>query len=601
MKRTSSEAQSGRTAPRRPRVAGVLVAGALALGGLCAAAPVASAAGAVTLPGSPLVVSIGSQGQCQSSYENAGNNFYPGGGTIGDCGFFLAFSKEGKEPVEGNKELKETLYGFEPVSLPELGGTARGLGATSYTEVSQGAPTGTGTAADPHKQVTVFKVSKEEQDTKAKLDYALVTETTTYVNGEPQFTSSFEVQNVTGQKLSELPELPELNPAPAETLKFHAIYAGDLYTDSSDFGTGVFLGGPPRFIGGQNSTTGVFGGFIEAGLPSPPWANYQTGCWSVVPEPLGRCPTTSPTDGGIWAAVKAAPEAAPEHEEVFNDDVDPNLIDNAVGVSWNSVTPGLAAGEKLTYSIINRAQIPSGLIVAPVSQTHVVGQSATITVTATDTVGTPYANRPLVYTIGGANPKSGSVTTNAAGVATLSYTGTKDGLDTAQLFLDLAGTGAQTTHDPASAAQINWTPAPPAPDSSYKVQSVKANSDGTITIIFVPTQNGTALVEVTVPTATISRRQAIAARAKRCKRNQVRIKGRCRPRTTISGKVKATGKAGVRLKVTVKPSHKLKSALRRGKKVGLTVKLTYESALGGRATAKSFHVTVRPKRKTKRG
>jgi hypothetical protein len=558
---------SRRTGPGRI-VAGALVAAAL----FALTAASAGAAGTVTLPGSPLIVSVGAEGQCQSNYLNAGNNFYPGTGTVGDCGFFLGFPSAGNPP-----KLQEKVYGFQGVAGPSLG-------STEYTEVSPGSPTGSGTSADPYKLVTQFKVT----DAETKLDYALITETTTYVNGEAQFTSTFEVENITGETI------PGFTTAPKATLKFHAIYAGDLFTDNSDFGTGVFLAGPPRFIGGQNNTTGVFGGFIEAGSPSPSWTNFQTGCWNFVPEE--RCPMTSPNDHGIWPAVEGAKTESP----VFNDDVDPNLIDNAAGVSWdNNLTSGLAAGHSTSYSIINRAQIPANLSVQPVTQTHTVGQTATVTITATDTGATPYAGRPLVYSIGGSNPKSGSVTTNASGQATISYVGTAAGLDTMQMFLDLAGTGTQQPQDPASAAQIVWTPAPPAPtpNSTYKVQSIHANSNGTITITFVPTQEGTATVEVTVPTATISR-NALAARKLKCKRNQVKIKGKCRPTATLSGKVSATGNAGVALTITVKPSSKVKKALAKGRKVQLTAKLTYRSKLGGAPTVQTFHFTVvKPKSK----
>jgi hypothetical protein len=540
---------------------------------MCLAAASASATDPVTLPGGPLIVSVGAQGQCESNYLNAGNNFFPGSGTLGDCGFFLGFPEAGNPTA-----LRKKVFGFQGVVAPSLG-------ATEYTEVSPGSPTGSGTSSDPYKLVTVFKVT----DTESKLDYALITETTTYVNGEPQFTSTFEVENLTGK-----PASGGLAPAPAATLKFHAIYAGDLYTDDSDFGTGVFLGGPPPFVGGQNTTTGVFGGFIQSGPPSPPWDNYQTGCWNTVPEE--RCPTTSPSDGGIWPAV----ENATTESKVFNDDIDPNLIDNAAGVSWdNKLTTGLAAGARTTYSIINRAQIPAGLSVQPVTQTHTVGQTGTVTVAATDNVGTPYTNRALVYTIGGANPKSGSVLTNAAGVATISYVGTAAGIDTMQMYLDLGGSSVQTPQDPASAAQLTWTPASPTPTGSYAIKSIKANSDGTITIVFVPVQEGTATVEVTVPTATISRNASIA-KAKRCKKSQIKIHGKCRPKTSVSGRVTAKGKAGVPLRITVKPSSKVKKALAKGKKVQLTAKLTYKSLLGGAPTVKTYHFTVKAKTKKKK-
>src|SRR4029077_182780 len=165
---------------------------------------------------------------------------------------------------------------------------------------------------------------------------------------------------------------------------------------NDDHGTGVFLGGPPRFIGGQNAHTGTLGGFVEAALPALPWTNYQEGYWNgpSVAE------TTDELDKGIWNAVRTAAQVS----EVFNGNIDPNLIDNGAGVSWDQfLKTGLESGKHATFTIINRAQVPTTLGVQPVKQTLTVGQTGTITVTATDNVGTPYANRALVYSIGGAN------------------------------------------------------------------------------------------------------------------------------------------------------------------------------------------------------
>ena len=187
----------------------------------------------------------------------------------------------------------------------------------------------------------------------------------------------------------------------------------------------------------------MFGGFVEAPPPSPPWSDYQAGCWDVVPETEGRCPTTSPSDGGIWAAVRGATAG---EAPVFNDDIDPNLIDNAAGVSWDDhLSKALKPGEHAIYTIVSRAQIPSGLTVQPATQTRTVGQIATVLVTATDNTGAPYANRPIVYSIGATNPKSGSVLTDPSGVATISYVGTAAGLDTMQMFLDLPATARRTS------------------------------------------------------------------------------------------------------------------------------------------------------------
>jgi hypothetical protein len=557
-----SPGSRGRLSAQTKRLAAVLFATA---GLLCVAATSASA-GTVTLPGGPLTVSVGSLGQCQSSYPNVGTNFFPPSGTEGDCGFFLAFPSS---TVGQAEKLKGDVYGFPGAAGPGIGA------GTEYTEDGQGPITGSGTSADPYAEETKFKVESGGKE------FAVITDRTTYVSGQAQFTSTYTVENVTGNGGS--------TEAPSE-LFFHAIVAGDLFVSNDDQGTGVFLGGPPKFIGGQNPQIGTLGGFVEA---TPEWTNFQEGYWDGPFVPEGALAE----DHGIWNAVRTAAE----NTSVFNDSFDPMLMDNGAGVSWDDhLTKALKPKETASYTIINRSQVPTTLGVQPVTQSHTVGQTATVTVTATDNVGTPYSGRPLVYSIGGANPKTGSVTTNSAGVATISYVGTAAGLDTMQMFLDLNGNGVADNAEPTSAAQIVWTPAPPTPNSTYTIQSIKANSDGTITIVFVPSQEGTANVDVTVPTATISRNASIA-KAKKCKRGQIKIHGKCRPKTTVSGKVTAKGKAGVPLKIVVKPSSKVKKALAKGKKVQLTAKLTYKSVLGGTPTVKTYHFTVKAKKKKKKG
>jgi hypothetical protein len=556
------------TRDRLPTRTKRLVFAVLAAVGLLSMGAASASAGTVTLPGAPLSVSVGSLGQCQSSYPNIGTNFFPPSSTEGDCGFFLAFPKAAGQSTK----LEDEVYGFPGAAGPGIGG---GTGV-EYTAEIQGPVTGSGTSADPYAEETKYKVEAEEKE------FAEITDRTTYISGEPQFTSTYTVENVTGKGGS-----TEV----ATELFFHAIVAGDLFVSNDDHGTGVFLGGPPKFIGGQNPNVGTLGGFIEA---TPAWTNYQEGYWDGPFTAEGA----SAEDLGIWNAVRTSPTSA----SVFNDTIDPALLDNGAGVSWDDhLTKGLKSKETTSYTIVNRSQVPTTLGVQPVTQSHTVGQTATVTVTATDNVGTPYGGRPLVYSIGGANPKTGSVTTNASGVATISYVGTAAGLDTMQMFLDLNGNGSQDNGEPSSAAQIIWTPAPPTPNSSYKIQSIHANSNGTVTITFVPTQEGTALVVVTVPTATISRNAIAAKRQKKCKKGQARIKGKCRPTTSVSGKVSAKGKAGVPLKITVQPSRKVKAALKKGKKVQLTAKLTYTSVLGGTPTVQTFHFTVKaPKKKKKK-
>jgi hypothetical protein len=558
---------------RPARATPALLACLLALAGL-AGALAARAGAVVTLPGVPLSVSIGPLGQCQSHYASTANDFSPRANALGDCGFFLAFPKAGNPAAVAAK-----VYGFAGTNGP-------GLGASEYTPVSPGSVTGAGSSSDPYKLVTTFKLS----DPESKLDYALIAETTTYVDGDAQFTSSFDVENVTGQAVA------GLNPQPsAQALRFHAIYAGDLQTGGSDFGSGLLLPGPPRFVGGQNEADGVLGGLVEAGPPSPPWSDYQVGCWDVVPEPFGACPATSPADHGVWAAVRAAASEG----KVFNDDIDANLIDNAVGVSWDdNLANGLAPGAHAFYSIVNRAEIPAALDVAQATQTRSVEEVATIAVTAKDTAGVPYANRPFVYSTGGANPKTGSVLTDASGVATIRYVGTVAGSDTMQMFLDLAGTGVQAPQDPSATAQVAWTLGPAtaaSANSVYRVRSIRVGADGTIRIAFVPLQDGTATLEVIAPTAAISRLGG-AARS-RCRRAQVRIKGRCRPASALVGVASQRARASALTSIAVRPSSRVRKALAKGRTVQLTARLTYKSRLGGKLSRRVFQLKVKGKRK----
>jgi hypothetical protein len=529
---------------------------------LAVAAPSASAAPdstAVRLGGSPLTVYVGPRGQCQSSYTVNGTvqgNYFPGGGEafkfspVGDCGLILAFPKgaAGQPPL-----LVGKTYGF-------AGNAAAVDFAQTFEPLSQSSVSGDGSPANPFSQTTTFSVV----DSGAKED-ARITETTTYVSGSPQFTSSYAVKNTSGSQLY-----------------FRAIYAGDLFAAGGELATGVFFAGPPRFIGGQSTASGVLGGLQEEPSPALSWSAFEE---LAYPD--------------IWARIKASDEEA----EAFKGKTEARDVDGAVGVEWDQLrTKGLVPEGEQVFSVVNRTQAPSDLSIQPTAQTRAVGQTATVAVKAIDTAGAPYVNRSVVYSIGGANPKSGSVTTDASGIATISYVGTAAGVDAMQMFLDLNGNGSADSNEPASTAQITWTPlfpTPTSPNSRYRVQSVHASANGTITIVLVPVQSGTAVFEVTVPTATISRNASTAA-ARKCKRSQIRIAGRCRAKTTVSGSVTAKGKAGVALKLTVRPSSRVRKALSKGRTLRLSAKLTYKARLGGRPTVQTFHVKVKGKRPSRK-
>ena len=491
-----------------------------------------------------MTVYVGPRGQCQSSYLVNGSvagNFYPGGAPyafspVGDCGLFLAFPSLPAQPAA----LAGQTFGFQP--------NAPAPAFSLFTPVSQSGVSGSGSAIDPYTQATTFDVV----DAKGARDIA-VTETTSYVNGDPYFTSSYDVENVT-----------------SKPLYLRALYAADLFVNERDLGTGFSLTAPTRLIGGQSTISGVRGDLQEAPAPAPPWSSSQE--------------LSSPA---IWETLASSDQA----EIALTGGVEANEADDAVAVEWDQLrSTGLAPGARQAFTVLARTQVPSPLGIQQVAQAHTVGQTATVSVTATDTAGIPYAGRRVVYSIGEANPKLGSVSTDAGGVATISYVGTVAGVDTMHLYLDLPGTGVQTRQDPAASAQIAWSQAPPVPDSGYSIASIRSSPTGTITLVLIPRQDGTATAAATVPTASISRAAAVARRG--CPRGKVRIKRACRRSTTVSGRATGSGRAGVPLRLTLGSSSGLRKALARHRVIRLAVEVSYRSSLGGSSTVRRLHLEV---------
>ncbi len=550
------------------------VALGLALGGLGALASGAAAL-PVTLGGNPLTVNVDELGQCQTSYAVAGGNFFPGDSPTGDCGFFIATPSTpatGSHPQPVDLRGEETTPGVFAGRVFGFDGHAGPQGITNYTPISNGPATGSGTAADPFKLVTVYDVND------STLSHAVlqVTQTSTYVTGNPYFTANYAVKNVTGT-------LPNSDPDHNSTIYYRAIYAGDLYVNGNDHGTGVYLAGPPRFIGGQNQTSGVLGGFQENltaldGSATPTWSSYAEDYWD----------TTENSEGGIWHDVENSANAA----NAFPDSASPIDQDNGAGVSWDTdYDTGLAAGAEQQFSIVNLTTIPSTLQVNPVSQGVPQGGTATITVTALNSGGQPYANTPLRYTITGSNPQSGAINTNAQGVALIHDTGVNAGVDQIAMYLDLGNTNTQVASDPTGGAQVTFVPAPP--NSTVTIQKVAVNPNGTITITYVPSDPGQGTLSVTVPTASVAKK----SKAKKCKKGYIKLKGKCLPRTSVLGAVSGAGTPGVPLTLTVKPNAKALKALKKGRSLHVVATLTYQSAKGGAPSVHVYHLTLKPQKK----
>jgi hypothetical protein len=559
-----------------------LLAMALALAGLGVFAASAGAALPIKFGGDPLTVYVNEVGRCQSSYANFGGNYYPGfqsaieEGGLADCGFFIAtpskpttgtaqpLALQGPE-IESVKAGR--VFGFDGQAGP--GGFSEPTELESprllYVPVSNVGPTGTGTTADPYKVVTIYAAYVGNPTVSAN-KYFEVTQTTEYVSGNPYFTVNFDVKNTS-----------------TETVYYRAIYAGDLFVNGNDVGTGVFLAGPPRFVGGQNQTSGVLGGFQEDlqafdGSATPAWSSYGEDYWAATET------------GGIWHEVENSANAT----NAFPDSVNAEDIDNGAGVAWDtnySEGHGLAPGHEQEYSIVNFTTVPSILQVNPTAQGLTQGATATITVTAANNGSQPYANTPLRYTITGANPMSGVVNTDAQGVAQIHDVGTNAGVDLVSMYLDLGNSGSQVAADPTGTAQVTFVPRPPTPpppNSSVTIKAVTVNANGTITITYVPDEAGTGTLTVTVPTASVARRHT-----KKCTRGTIKINGHCLPRTSVIGIAKGAGTPGVPLTLTVKPSAKVRRALGKGRNLHVLATLTYQSARGGQPSTYAYHLVVK--------
>ena len=331
--------------------------------------------------------------------------YYRSTSTTGDAGFFLA--------VPGSPG---TVYGFS--------GSAGPHNTTDYTPVAAGAVTGSGTAADPLKQDTVYGTAAA-----AGLQ---VTQTTSYVNGSQFFTLTWVVKN-----------------ADMGAAHFKAFAAADFFFDGSDRGTGIYTEGPPRFIGGTNADTGNSGGFAEVPGTTP---------WSAI---SGTRVRRGPNE--VWGKIEgAATSAAP----TFDNTVVGEQVDNAGGVEWDQYATGagLAASATATFSLVARSAVPSALQINPPNAGAPKGVPINFTVGAFDTNGSPYAGRTLRYSITGVEPGVRHRRRSApTATAMITDPGTNAGADTVVAFLDFNNDGTRQAAEPQASALATFVDnVPPA-------------------------------------------------------------------------------------------------------------------------------------------
>jgi hypothetical protein len=470
----------------------------------------------VPLGGSPLNVIVGDQGQLQAfrqdrtDPENPPGIFYRATEMLGDAGFFLAFPTGAANPAA----LTGTVWGFNGSAGPDL--------ANTYTNTSQGGVTGSGTAADPLKQISVYEVNSGTPQ-------ARITQTTTYVNGAQEFRVNWVVRNLQ-----------------ATALRFKALSAADFFFEGDDAGVGIFTQGPPRFIGGTNVNSGSSGGFVEV---SPAWDAYQA--------------LDFPT---VWSRVQGA---ADNTSAVWDNSVLDHPDDNAGGVEWDQgVTTPLDNGQERSFDLIIRSAVPSALQLNPTNAASRQGVPVGITATATDSNGQPYAGKTLHYDIVGPNTTSGNVTLGPTGSAVVTDPGANAGTDTVTVFVDFNNDGLRQKVEPVATALATFVDSVP-PTCSLKASGtlVGGGASGKPLVITVNCGEGATVTVVTTLTVPAARR-AVASAKKKKKAKKIKLKP-----------VKQTVVAGQPTKLRVKIP---KSIARKyaGKTLTATMTITAKDAAG---------------------
>ena len=510
--------------PRRNATLATLFALALsaALAGPALAVP-------VTIPGAPLTVYVDELGQLQAKRDTQERNiFYRSTSTTGDAGFFLAF------PDAAPTELTGKVYGFEGAAGPG--------GLEGYEAGTQSGVTGSGSAADPLKQITTYAVSPEA------VHFAEVTQTTTYVNGAQQFAVRWDVKNT--------------SPSP---LKLKALAAADFYFDGSDRGTGIYTEGPPRFIGGTNADTGNSGGFAEVfggTSPSPRWSHYQALPWG-----------SSDTD--VWGKVQNAAASA---DQTFDDTVVGEPVDNAGGVEWDQYldTP-IPAGATRSFELTVKNAVPALLQLTPSNAGSPRGVPINVTATAVNTDGVPYAGRALRYDVTGVNPGSGTATLDGNGQATITDPGANAGGDTIIAYVDFNNDGIRQPVEPQASSLATFVDSVP-PSCTVKVSGDRPGGSGgagkPLKITVSCSESATVKVATTlsIPRKKAGKSTAVAAAKKKKAKKKKPIKIRLKTKSTVA----APGQS-VPVRITISKKVRRKYA---GRKVKATVTITATDASG---------------------
>jgi RHS repeat-associated protein len=127
---------------------------------------------------------------------------------------------------------------------------------------------------------------------------------------------------------------------------------------------------------------------------------------------------------------------------------------------WNDIAAtGYGPFEAFVTTEVTNPTAYNKLVLTPVSAgPNVKGTAQTMTATLTTPAGAPIAGATVQFTVTGGNPTTGTATTDAAGMATFTYTGANAGTDNVQCTSGNAVSNSATVNWIAPVQKISTTP-----------------------------------------------------------------------------------------------------------------------------------------------
>jgi hypothetical protein len=443
----------------------------------------------------------------------------------------------------------ETVGEFDPASQQltsagltlDLGhGFPCGSSGNAPTNVTPAATSGSGTDGDPFQITTRYDCTS--------LAHVSVQQTLSYVNGEDGMLAEYAIKNEgSGDAV------------------FRVLAWGNLHHAQTTLGQGFYLSGAPRVVGAYNDAQGSEAGLVQA-----------ASTWNAFME--GEATHVFWTASGLFG-----PDGA-------DNTIDPTLQDDAVAVQFDDYNSfGLAAGASHTFSVIWYFARYDGLSLDSASQQRTTGETARFTATSLNH-GPPVQGATERYSVAGANPGTGAVTTRADGTAAIAVPGANAGADTLSTYVDVNSNGSEDPDETVAQATIKWTAAavtvppvtvpvttPPPPDYAGAIRTglkaAQARINGLkrgsllrgrgFKFAFTAPGAGVLTGQITVP----------AARGGAAAKTRVLAK-----LTRLFG---TAGKAQVQMKLTAAGV----KALKRSRRLKASLSLTFKPSSGTAATA----------------